>query len=163
MELKDLGKTPISADKPAGENVQYDPLFESLSEEIQKLASPTASSAIDWNNVIRLSKEILETKSKDLLACLYLSVGLLKIEKLSGFEQSIVILKDLLETYWENMFPPKKRMKKRINAVNWWKEKIEESVPSLQAETWPSERRAEFLDNLNTVDQFLGDKSEDAP
>jgi len=55
IDYSEIGMKPISDSKPAGDDIRYEPIFEDLSEEIQKLASPTATSAIDWARVITLS------------------------------------------------------------------------------------------------------------
>ena len=51
MDLISLGKEPISEDKPTGEDVRYEPEFEELQGEIDKLSSPSASGTIDWEKI----------------------------------------------------------------------------------------------------------------
>jgi len=72
MEIINLGNTPISEDAPAGKDVKYEPSFESLSQEIAKLSSPSVSSGINWDTVINLSVQILEKESKHLQVVSYL-------------------------------------------------------------------------------------------
>ncbi|MFA6412761.1 MAG: type VI secretion system ImpA family N-terminal domain-containing protein, partial [Syntrophales bacterium] len=116
MARRDLGKTPISEDSPAGQDVRNDPDFEALSREIEKMSSPTLSGTMDWNRVLQLSEDILTNKSKDLLVLSYFSVALLKTAGLRGFALSVKILRESLEAFWEDMFPVKKRMRGRKNA-----------------------------------------------
>ena len=43
MDLLSLGKEPISADQPTGSDVRYEPEFEELQAEIDKMSNPAAS------------------------------------------------------------------------------------------------------------------------
>ena len=81
MARTDIGRLPVSDDNPAGQDVKYEPDFEDLSEEINKLSSPTAVAGIDWTKVVSLGEKILRDQSKNLTVCCYLSVGLLHVEQ----------------------------------------------------------------------------------
>lgn len=59
-----MGKEPITDKAPAGSDVRYEPEYEALQAEIDKLSSPTASSGVDWDNVAKLSAKILAGKKK---------------------------------------------------------------------------------------------------
>lgn len=163
MELKDLGKAPISDDAPAGKDVRYEPGFEALSEEIAKMGSPSASSGIDWQNVINLSVQILEKESKHLQVASYLSFGLLKTSGLEGLAPGVHVLRELLENFWDPMFPPKKRMKGRRGIVEWWTEKISDFISGTDPVTWEKEARDALIDDLNALDTFLSENMPDAP
>lgn len=163
MELIDLGRTPITEANPAGQEIRTDPDFDALSGELEKLSSPAMSGALDWNKVLHLAAKILREKSKDLLVAAYLSVALLKTEGLAGLAAGTAILRDLLLTFWDDLYPSKKRMRGRVNAVEWWAEKVREGISGMEAQRWPREKRDLFLDNLHAVDAFLADNMPDAP
>ncbi len=112
----------MSAEAPAGESVRYDPDFELLQAEVQKLENVSGGS-VDWKQVVALSKEILQSKSKDLLVSSYLGLGLLKTEGLTGLSNGLACLDGLVSEFWPSLFPAKKRMRARINALNWLSEK----------------------------------------
>lgn len=124
MDLLTLGKTPISDDKPTGADAKYEPEYEALQAEIDLLNSLTAGRRPDWKKVSETATAILETKSKDLLAAGYLGVALVYEDKAAGLAAGIRIYADLLETFWQDLFPPKKRMRGRLAAANWWSEKM---------------------------------------
>ncbi len=63
MDLTTLGKEPIEGDKPAGINMSYEPEFEALQEEIDKMTNPSASESTDWEKVSKIAAEILSEKS----------------------------------------------------------------------------------------------------
>lgn len=163
MELSELGRNPISEQEPAGKDVRYEPDFEALSQEVEKLSSPTARGAVDWQHIAELSRKILGAESKNLLVACYLCVAMTEVERLRGLALGIHILRDILENFWETMFPAKKRMKGRANALTWWKERTEASLATVGPETWTKEDRENLLSDLNAVNDFLGDNIEDAP
>ena len=163
MEMKELGRTPISDESPAGQDVRYEPDFEALSEEIAKLGSPTAGSAIDWDHVVKLAAGILENQSKHLQAASYLSYALLKKDGLEGLAVGVHVLNDLVVNFWDPLFPPKKRMKGRRGVIDWWQEKVFDFAASAEPVTWEKEKRDALLGDLDSLDEFLGDNMEDAP
>ncbi len=117
-----IGSDPISAEAPSGESVRYDPEFEQLQAEMQKLENLSGES-VDWKKVTALSEAILKNKSKDLLVCGYLVLGLLETEGLSGLSNGLTCLEGLIADHWSSLFPTAKRMRARINALNWISEK----------------------------------------
>ncbi|WP_299983411.1 type VI secretion system protein TssA [Desulfobacula sp.] len=163
MDIINLGSTPISEDTPTGKDVRYEPSFESLSQEIGKMGSPSASSGINWDTVINLSVQILEKESKHLQVASYLNYGLIKTQGLEGLYQGVHIFKGLLENFWETMFPPKKRMKGRKGIVTWWAEKISDFISGADPVIWEKEKRDTLINNLDFIDEFLGENMEDAP
>ena len=163
MATLDIGKAPISESSPTGQDVRNDPDFEALSREIEKMSSPTLSGTMDWNRVLQLSEDILTNKSKDLLVLSYFSVALLKTAGLRGFAGSVHILRESLEGFWEDLFPVKKRMRGRKNAIEWWQEKVSADLRDLTAQKWPKQEHDGFLEDLNAVDAFLADNMEEAP
>ena len=158
-----LGKAPIPGDAPAGWDVRNDPDFDLLSAEIDKLSSPTFSGGVDWDRISDIAGRISEEKSKDLLVMVYLCLALLKTEGMKGLAQGIHVLREALETYWEDMFPSKKRMRGRKNALEWLIDNLRSEIPAIQQETWGGPEREFFLGDLNAVDQFLSENMEDAP
>ncbi len=163
MDLTDIGKKPISEAKPSGEDVRYEPEFEELENEIAKLSTPTASEGINWVNVQEKSVDILSGKSKNLLVSCYLSIALMKNENLNGFAVGVHILKDILYEFWESLYPPKKRMRGRVNAIEWWSEKVAQTTAGIKTEKWPQAKYDLFSDDLRAIDSFLGDNVDNAP
>jgi len=163
MDLLELGKLPISEDSPAGKDVRYEPNFEALSTEMSKMSAISGGSEIDWKKVISLSTNILEKESKHLQVASYLCYALMKTEDIEGLVKGVHILKDLVENFWEPMFPPKKRMKGRRGIISWWEEKVSEFIDAQDNLTWEKERRDEFINDFNLLDEFLGENMEDAP
>ncbi|MCJ8501794.1 type VI secretion system protein TssA [Desulfatitalea alkaliphila] len=164
MDLSAIGTTPISEATPGGADVRYDPDFEALQAEIDKLGSPTASGQVDWSRVIDLATAILQSKAKDLNAAVYLCVALVTTRQCEGLDQGLALLKALLENFWDTLHPPKKRMRGRAGAIDWWLEKTENALSRLPAPApLPAEMPARMLENLHAIDSLLADKMPDAP
>lgn len=163
MNRIELGKTPIPGDNPSGADVSFEPEFEALEGELQKMSSPSASGGVDWKKIAHLAETILETKSKNLLVASYMNFALLKTEGLRGLSDGIHVLREMLETHWETLYPPKKRMRGRVNAVTWWADKVEAAIADLTAEIWPREDRRRLAEDLDAMDAFLGENMENAP
>ena len=144
-----LGKTPIHPDAPAGSDIRYDPDFEALQAEIDKLSSPSATDGVDWKKVSDNAIRILSEKSKDLTVAGYLAVSQVHINRIGGFAVGVTILRDLIMHYWEDLFPPKKRMRGRAGAIQFWLEKSEAALGGMQ--------EAADMETLDRIRQALTD------
>ena len=163
MERSEIGRAPISAENPAGQDVRYEPDFEALTDEINKLSSPTAIAGIDWQKVVSLAEKILSEQSKHLTVSCYLCLGLLHTEGLHGLADGLKILHDLLEEYWDSMFPLPKRKNARINTLAWWNEKLQALLENFPEEKWEQGERTTLLDEIMAIDGIIGEKLEDGP
>lgn len=121
-EWREIGSTPIRPDAPSGDPARYDPLFERIQAEIGKLES-LSGGPVQWKEVIDLGRELLQKKSKDLLAAGYVSVGLLEQRGYAGLLAGLSCIEEMAESFWESLYPETKRMRARINALVWLSEK----------------------------------------
>ncbi|MGL1862960.1 MAG: type VI secretion system protein TssA [Pseudodesulfovibrio sp.] len=163
MDLLELGKHPINDANPAGEDARYEPEYDELQQEIDKLSSATAAGAVDWKHVVKVGYVILSTKSKDIKVASYLGVALHHLKEVEGLSTGTQILLDLVNGFWDTMYPTKKRMRGRFNAVSWWIDDAEKYLRSYEGEEI-SQISADLLQKrLKALDSALADKSEDAP
>lgn len=164
MNISELGRTPISAANPAGEDIRYDPLFEALQAEIDAKPSGGASGT-NWKRVVEIATAILETRSKDILVASYLAVGLLRTGGLpEGLHNGIVILKEMIDEYWEEMFPPLKRMRGRAQAIGWWIERTEDYLGNVTgADPIPAGTLEGLTAAVNALYDMISEKCPDAP
>ncbi|MHC4779681.1 MAG: type VI secretion system ImpA family N-terminal domain-containing protein, partial [Planctomycetota bacterium] len=117
-ELLQLGSTPIPGDKPAGAPCRYEPEFETLSGEIDKLENPSGGE-MNPSVAIEQAAKILSGKSKDLLVAAYLAFALLEKDGYQGFATGLTVLRDIMKTFWEDCFPEKTRMRARVSSLEW--------------------------------------------
>jgi type VI secretion system protein VasJ len=163
MDLVSLGKEPIGADQPAGSDVRYDEIFVDLQLEIDKLAIPSATGSVDWKKVVGLSSEILAHKSKDLLVAGYLAVALIHTHKDEGFAIGLKMYQDMLEHFWDDLYPSKNRMRGRVGAIEWWLEKTETALKLHDRPPPPFEQLNQVRENFEKVERILEQKLDDPP
>lgn len=164
MDILLLGKTPVSEESPAGEDITYSPEFEALQNEIDKLSIVSADAGeVDWDRVFDLSASLLGEKSKNLLVAAYMAEALLKTRRFEGLLQGSIIIKDLIENYWDTCFPPKKRKKGRLNALNWWYDRAGKFLKEFESPPLPREMIDETKQALALLDTLLSEKIDDAP
>lgn len=162
MEYTSLGKLPISGPNAAGSDIREDAQYELLLSEIEKLNS-ISPAAMDWNKVRDISAGILAGKAKDLTVASYLAAALLKTEGLKGLATGVKVIRDLLENFWESMYPALSRMRARRNAIGWWAESVEKDLAGLSGQTWPAADRDSLIADLAAVDSFLAERMDNAP
>jgi len=163
MDILSLGKEPIQQDQPAGLDVRYEPEFEQLQAEIDKLSLPSASGGVDWKKVSDLASEILAEKSKDILVAIYLAVSQIHTRQIEGLADGLTIIHDLIVNYWDSMFPPKKRMRGRMGAVEWWIEKTESALTGLKPEPIAAEKLDIIQTALSQIDTLLNEHLPEPP
>ena len=163
MDLSALGKHPISTDKPAGVDIRYDPAFDELQTEVDKLSSPAAAGSVNWEKVCRFASDILMNKSKDLVVAGYLAVSLIYRRRNDGFAIGLKVYLDLLEHFWEDLYPTKQRARGRIRAIEWWAEKTETALKQQKEISFPPVQLDLIRNNLNRLEIFLSEHLENAP
>ena len=163
MDYNELGSMPISQENRAGEDVRYDDVFEKIESEIAKLTSPSASGDIDWSMVARSCEDILQNRSKHLLVTVYLTYALLKTKGMDGLADGLTVISDLLDNFWETLYPPLKRMKARKNAIEWLIEKVSKELERRETIVVDNALREKIVEKLRKIDDSLNEKIEDAP
>ncbi len=165
MDIYSLGTKPITEDNPAGDDIRQGQEFESLHAEIGKLSIIGSDShPIDWERVRDLSISILTHQSKDLFVATYLAGALTELNGLQGLADGTGLLRDLTANFWENMHPPKKRMRGRMNAFAWWKERAVSYLKNFAPDSPQDQNLLHTLSSaLSDLDADLGQKSNDAP
>jgi len=158
--LAELGKVPVDGDNPCGESVRYESEFEQLEAELAKQESLTAES-VDWNIVTQLSSSILKNTSKDLLVASYLTRGLLENEGYLGLATGLQIMRDMVESYWDGLFPPAKRMRARSTAIIWLAEKAGAYISSHAPKSSENEAVVQAANLIKELDNLLVDKMGD--
>ncbi len=163
MDIRNLGREPIPGDNPVGQDIRFEPEMEEIEAEIEKLTNPTAEGGVDWDKVLETGRTILAEKSKNFQVATYVSYALIETKGVDGIADAVHILRDMVETYWDTMYPPKKRARARRNSVDWWKDRVDSAVQGWEQVTWPGEQRDPLIEDLQAFDSFLGDNLDDAP
>ena len=164
--LDGIGRQPVNAMRPAGSDVREDPRFEALQLEIGKMSDPGADGQTDWQRVGQLASLLLVDKGKDLLVASYLGGALLQGDGLPGLARGLQVTADLVEHFWDSMYPPVARLRARRNAIEWL---LDRAVLAAEEQNWieldpqPAALIAELLAGARRLDDQLRAKDEDGP
>jgi len=157
-----LGTTPIAGANPAGVSSRYEPDFEKMAAEIAKLESVEGRKGVKWDIVVECSISLLTGKTKDLLVASYMTLGLLEEDGYSGLAAGFTACKDILNTFWDTLFPEKARLRARGQAIQWMADRV---TPVLRERSSASKSDKEALTAavaaLGEIATFAGQKFEE--
>ncbi len=111
MPLRDELLAAIPGANPGGVELRYDPLFDKIKEarredeDIPQGDWQTTRKTADWGQVIKLTKEALASKSKDLQLAVWLAEAMLRREGFSGFRGALDMIVGLLDQHWDHLYP----------------------------------------------------------
>ena len=101
---------PVSAESPAGEDLEYDPDFLALLKAAEGTPERRMGESLvpaeepDWRRVQTLAVDLL-TRSKDLRPAVLLTRSLLHTRGLSGLSRGLAILSGLVTRFWDTLHP----------------------------------------------------------
>lgn len=130
---------PISEDAPAGENARYVDAYEQVKTEKRKLTSMDGTQP-DWALAVQLADKITRETTKDTTMLSILCVGLFHTERYAGLAAGLLAFRQIVESYWDEMHPPARRLKGRANDYAWMVGQLTDMVPETIPE--PSELEA---------------------
>lgn len=157
--LLNIGSTSITGGSPCGINAKYEPSFEALEVELSKQESLT-SEKVDWKEVKALATDLLQNTTKDYLVACYLAHSLSITEGYRGLLVGIKILEAITENYWQESFPPAKRLRARKTAIEWLVEKTNHFIESSPPTALDNETIIELAKSLKNLDYTLSEKME---
>ncbi len=142
-------KAPIEGPSPVGSDISYDPEFETLKAEIDKITSLSGEQP-NWSEIVVVGEELLREKSKDMRILAWSSIGRLRTRGLKGFAEGLATFKEVCTEHWEPMFPSVKRGRARGNLAGW----LSDQGALLLADISPG---ASDRDALTAVEQLTRD------
>jgi len=111
MPLPDDLLNPIEGPNPSGANLRYDPVYDKIKEarreEVQPPPGMTESDrkVPDNPQVIKLTTELLTSKSKDLQIAAWLTEASLKQRGFAGLKDGLGLCAGLVEKFWDTLYP----------------------------------------------------------
>jgi type VI secretion system protein VasJ len=162
---RDVGKRPVREDRPAGESPRDGAAFATLKAQIDHLTDIHANATVDWSAVVALATQVLESEGKDLSAGAWLTAGLLETAGLQGLADGIHVLRDLVETYWDDMSPPAARLRGRRNQMQWLLEHLSDRLQAgREGDTpLPADTHAAMLEDWEALDAAWQSHDAEAP
>jgi len=125
VEILNLGRMPVSEAAPTGVPARDDPVYEALQAEFRKLELPDLP-PVDWSLVIENASELLGSKSKDVMAGVYLALALFERDGYDGLSNGLMVLNDMVSTYWDALYP--ERVRPRQTAFQYLGERCGRSI-----------------------------------
>ncbi|MGB5833727.1 MAG: type VI secretion system protein TssA [Thiohalocapsa sp.] len=101
---------PVSADKPAGNDLEYDPAFLELVRLVEgtpeRVMGDTtiAPEEPDWQRLQSNSADML-SRSKDLRIALILLRAMTRTESIPGFQAGVQVIRGMIDRYWDDLYP----------------------------------------------------------
>ncbi len=111
MPLPDNLLNPIPGENPSGEDLRYAPIYDQIKEarreeeESEQGEWKYEVKKADYPLVVKLATEAIATKSKDLQLAAWLTDALLRTEGFGGLKQGLELLRGLVGTFWETLYP----------------------------------------------------------
>ncbi len=143
-----------------GEDVRYDPLYEGLRVEIDKLTSGASQSGIDWKGVRKSSVELLSTKSKDLTVAAYLTLALFYMEGYGGLADGLDLVLRYVGDGWDGIFPL--RPKPRAGAIQMLSERLNLYLGARPPEPSEAALAAAVRERLEALQKLVAERLPDA-
>lgn len=103
--------TPISAERPCGEELRYSGLYDEVSEarraedNLEQGEWKRKPKAADWPQVERLTLNALAKQTKDIQICAWLDETLVRLHGLPGLRDGLKLMCGLHERFWETVYP----------------------------------------------------------
>lgn len=126
-ELKSL-LAPIDKARPAGDNLQYDSLFDAIRlarrEEDERLPQGVWKKDVkvaDWRKVADLAKDGLTMRTKDLQLAGWLMEAWVLNDGIKGLDKGVKLLHGLIDQYWDSLYPPleNEEAEYRFGVLSW--------------------------------------------
>ena len=154
---------PISESSPAGEEARSTDDYELVSSEIDKMTSLSGASPVDWGLVERHGAKVLGTQSKDFMLAAWVSAAWMERHGLAGLKSGLELHAGLIENYWEQAFPPLKRLRGRRNALSWWVDRASNWLENSNPPALDATTHATMVEAATRIDQGLAEHDPEAP
>ncbi|MCB1045317.1 MAG: type VI secretion system protein TssA [Acidobacteria bacterium] len=160
--VKEICLTDIPGGDPCGEDPKYDTTYESIREEIAKMAG-IGRGATDWEMVVRDSLQLLQNTAKEINLMIYLATGLAHTQGFSGLLLGVETANEFIHKYWDNMHPNLKKIKIRGRALDWLNERLVELRDQGKLDTKSREDLKQGIDLLDAFKNNIYERFDDPP
>jgi type VI secretion system protein ImpA len=108
VAIEDLLK-PIAGQNPCGIYLRYETVYDKIREARRQDDGGAVIDGVpktaDHKAAVDLASEAIAKKSKDLQLAAWLADSLLYREGFAGLNGGLMLMREMLETYWENLYP----------------------------------------------------------
>jgi type VI secretion system protein ImpA len=102
---------PIDGPNPSGANLRYEPIYDKIKEARRAEDQPPPGmterdrKVADNAQVIKLTKDVLSNKTKDLQLAAWLTEALLKQQGFGGLNDGLSLCFGLIDKFWDTVYP----------------------------------------------------------
>ncbi len=153
--------SPISREVACGEDISFSADFEILKAEVDKADGLHVDAPPDWKKVIEKALDLLKAQSKDLWVLSYLIRGLWEIHGIGGLVLGLQVLDELQRTYWQDIFPPFKKIKRRAAALEWLTVRMQMFLSRCPNDSASIEQAESARLSLTSIGEFWDDRMGD--
>lgn len=148
---------PISADAPSGRDASFEPAFETMKAELDKLSSVTGG-IVDWKVVAQGASDLTKGMTKDVRVLVWLVVARLKVDGPKGLAAALAGCHQVCSDHWDTLFPPLKRARARGNQFEWLFEQLDKQLPDVKLAPGDKEPLELAADLCKQLDAFASEK-----
>jgi type VI secretion system protein VasJ len=148
---------PISADAPSGRDASFEPAFETIKAELDKLSNVTGG-IVDWKVVAQGASELTKGTTKDVRVLVWLVVARLKVDGPKGLAAALAACHQVCSQHWETLFPPLKRARARGNQFEWLFEQLDKQIPEAKLGSGDKEPLEVAADLCKELDSLASEK-----
>jgi type VI secretion system protein VasJ len=152
-----LGAAPIAPDSPAGADCRASPEFEALEIEVRKM-EVDGPNAVDWRKAQDAAIDIVARRSKDFLVAAWCAYALFRREGLGGLVVGVAILQGIVSAHWDGAFPPVRRERARVAALDWLIGRLSKPVGDMAFQESDGETLIALADGLRDLEDALSAK-----
>ena len=113
---------PIPGAKPSGDDLSFDPEFEQVKAEMEKIGS-VSGVAPAWDKVVTISAKLLTSRTKDMRLATWLAVARMNKTGWAGLAEGLVVIRAITAKHWDTMYP-ERRPRARANLWGWLTEQV---------------------------------------
>lgn len=132
---------------PAGIDMAYEDAFLHLKANVDALGGATGG--VDYQAIVDQAAAILSTQSKDLTVACYFAFALPRVDGFAGLAEGVAAVRAVAEGFWEDAYPPLRRMRARQSAMQFMAERLN---------AWAESERATPADR-DALEQALAEAS----
>jgi len=128
---------PIPGSDPCGADLRYHPLTAQIKEARREEANLSQGvwkydiKLAEYPLVVKLAREALTKQGKDLQVAAWLTEALLRTEGFAGLRQGLELIRRLLGTYWDGVYPRPDEdgdLEMRATALRWVGSQLDTAV-----------------------------------
>lgn len=156
-EYADELAKPISADAPSGRDASFEPAFDVVKGELDKLTNVTGG-FVEWRIVAQGATDLTKNLTKDVRVLVWLAVARLKMDGPTGLALALSACHQTLSQHWDTLFPPLKRGRARGNQFEWLFEQLDKEIPELKLSPSDKEALEIAADRCKDLDSLASEK-----